>query len=402
MTARIFEIVAEYDTAGARRLGAANNPGAGVVVVAVPPDLRRGYELGWELLAAYGARDDVAGTGRNHEQNWDLVVAWTLAHAITDLVVLDAQWLTDELAGDLAGLAAIADLTLWLVAPVPVSDRYAEALKPWPVHPGDPKRLAAALPSPPEPARAPTAFPRVPRDNWTTWLAAARRHLPQSEAATVEARYRMAFDAAVEHLGCADAVDEDAALGHVRSELARCADAEEMLTVTRAVQAAAFRSGWLLHADLPRLLATADTASRAAVTNPANFAALAAYREPYRAVACALAALDLSTDQMTGLTVDDAAVDGTTLTVNGTPTPMPAGTSAYLRAQVTLRLLEGAAPTDALLASSGGPYRDRTLVNAVRAAIGDVGVPFTSQTLTRAVVDHRRWTHRWGLALQEL
>lgn len=401
--ARILQIIAEYDTAGARRLGAANSPGAGTVVAAVPPDLRRGYELGWELLAALGCRDDVAGSGRNHDQNWDLVTAWIVAHDVENLVILDAQWLNSELVADLAGLAALCDLTLWLVAHVPLSDRYTDALEPWPVHDGNPRDLADALPAPGEHTEPISErFPQVPRDNWTTWLAATRRHLEPAEAATVEARYREAFTAARTHLDDSDAVSEDRVLGHVREALAACCDAEEMLTVVRAIQAAAFTAGWLLHADLARVLTTADTAARAAVTNPANFTALAAYREPYRPVACALAALDLSTTEMEALTLDDATPTGDAITVGGKVTPMPAGTSTYLRAQLALRHLEGAAADDPLLGGPSGAYRDRTLVNAVRAAINDVGVPFISQTLSRATIDNRRWTHRWGISLQEL
>jgi hypothetical protein len=402
VTARLFHLITEFDTGGARKLGAANNPNAGVVVAAVPPDMRRGFELGWELLGALGKRDDVAGPGRNHDKNWDLVTAWMLAHPVSNLVLLDAQWLNPELVGDVAALAAVCDLTVWFVAHIPIDDKYAASIDVWPVRTGDPKALAAALRTPAPQHCATSGFPTVPLDNWATWLAEVRQRLDGEAAAMVEQRYRSAFRSASRFLESTAAVEEATVLGHLRAELAACTTAHEMITVIRAVQAAAFAVGWLVHADLPRLLATAEHAARAAVNNPANFTSLIAYREPYRAVACALAALDLSTDQMRAITIADAAVDGATVSVDGATRAMPAGTALYLRAQLALRDLEGGRATDALIGGSDGAFRDRHLVNAVRSAIGDLGVPFISQTLSRTPVDSNRWANRWGLAVQGL
>ena len=81
---------------------------------------------------------------------------------------------------------------------------------------------------------------------------------------------------------------------------------------------------------------------------------------------------------------------------------VPSGADLYLRAQVAHRQIQGADPSEPLFATEDGPMTPKHLADAVRAPIGEVGVPLYSQSLDRAELDPKRWALRWGLSVQEL
>lgn len=172
----IRSVTVAHDTRGARTLGRANNPDAGVIVA---PELRRRFELGWALLEALGKRSDVTGSGRNDEDNWELLCAWLTAHRIEHLVLLDAQWLPPALVADICGLSALAELTVWLVAHHEVPQTYRDALDNWPHRSGGDRDLAevAAIGLRQAPDSAAAEFPKVPADSWPTFRHAAATNL---------------------------------------------------------------------------------------------------------------------------------------------------------------------------------------------------------------------------------
>jgi hypothetical protein len=411
MSAQLHSVVVHPDTESARRLRRASNPDAGIVVAAVPPDMRRSYELTWELLVGMGKMPDVAGAGRREDLNWEVLAAWIGAHRIEHLVLVDTQWIGPKFLGDIVGLAAVTGVDLWLVAQQPLDDGYVVALSGWPVIEGpadELARLVAAALQMSETYVVPD-FPAVPADNYPTFRAEARRVLSGSEFDQVDATYRAAFSAAAAsfaQLVEGPGITEDRVLYEIRHQLHRCGTAEEMVVCVRGCQAAAHRAGWLVSAVLPRLVVTSEMASRAAVHAPSTWKRLRAYREPYRGAACALAALDLSIQTISGVRIADVSGSGQELEV-----PMagelvhlevPAGADLYLRAQVAHRLIQGAVPDELLFATEEGPMASKHLADAIRAPITEVGVPLYSQTLERVELDAKRWALRWGLSVQEL
>jgi hypothetical protein len=63
----------------------------GALWIEARPDLRRLHVLAGDVLAALGKRRDLAGKGRNEQDDVRHAVAWATAHGITDLVVTEAQ-----------------------------------------------------------------------------------------------------------------------------------------------------------------------------------------------------------------------------------------------------------------------------------------------------------------------
>lgn len=403
MTAHIWTVEAAHDPAGAKAIRRANNPDSGLLTVTAVADLRRSYELVWELLHALGVDDQISGNGRETDVSIETVVSWMLAHPIRHVVVLDAQNLPAPILNDLCGLAALTGIDLWLVAHPPIRAGYSTALEAWPCHEGRAEDLVALLrPAPPSSTTAPV-FPRVPTDNFLTFRAEARRHLTPDDFTLVDEVYRrVARETTLWLETTTDPVTETTVLGFIRQQLWRAATYGEMIVRVRAVQVAAFLAGWYVQADPHRLLTTLDIVSRAAIHNEDTWRRLRAYREPYRAAACVLAALECSTDQMLAVTLDDITTDGSHIVIDGETKPVPAGADLFVRAQLAQRRIHGATGTDLLMADDNGPYRDRMLVEAVRNPAIEVGVALLSHTVSRARIDPNRWAVRYGLSVQAL
>ena len=404
MTATLRTLTAEHDTRGARRLAALNDPDAGTLVAAVAPGTTRRFELGWCLLEALGKRQDVSGHGRHDQLNWEVLHAWLLAHRVRRLVLLDAQWLTTELVGAVAGLVATCGLDVWLVAHLPVEPPYIAALDGWPHRAARGADLLADMGGlSPRPDPLDTGdFPEVPTDNWPTFRAACRDCLDPHDFERVDALFLRTLVSA-EGIFRGDEVTESSVLTGLRSDLESVETVAEMVTVVRAFQVAAHREGWLLQAKIARLRATAETMSRAALRSPATWHKLRAYRMPYRGAAVALAAIGLSVGIMMEIRCADVAADGASVHRDGTTHAIPPEAAVFLRAQREYRILMGASPTDLLFADDEGPLHDRALADALRRPAAELGIPVPDISMSRAPDPHNsRWRDRWGLSLQKL
>jgi hypothetical protein len=234
-----------------------------------------------------------------------------------------------------------------------------------------------------------------------TFRAEARRLAPEAFE-VVDDRFAKAFGDAMKFFSNHRVLDESSVLVLVRSQLHRCASTEEMFCVLRAIQAAAFRAGWLVSVELDRLIVTAENAAAAVVHSPQTWVRLRAYREPYRGAACALAACEICLDSVLALVLGDVDADGRVVRVGGTSVKVPEGAEVYLRALLWQRRLQGAGSSDLLFADDDGPMRAKYLADAIRCPIGELGIPLYSQQVQRAELDSLRWSRRWGLSVKAL
>lgn len=157
---------------------------------------------------------------------------------------------------------------------------------------------------------------------------------------------------------------------------------------------------------MSRLLATAGIAAGSPLSSPTTWRRLAAYRQAWRPLACALVGLDTGLDEFATVTVADVGPDGSCVTVGEAADrrtiDLPDGAAVFAQAQQLARRFAGAADTDQLFADDDGtPLRTRALANAVRAPMTEVGVAVTHQ-LSRAKPDAGRWANRWGVSVQAL
>jgi hypothetical protein len=406
-------VVVDHSPELAWELADGCQPDAGTVVFGITPDMRSRHELGQDLLVAFGKDTDVTGVGRRADEDWAVLPAWFEAHRVHQLFVTRTETLPGPLWDDLLGLADDVDVDVTFVAYRPAGDTYHQLLARHGFTDTTIEDVLASLPGDEEPAIVDDQgrFPAVPADGYLTFLATCRRLLEPDDYARVEARYIDAATAARAWLEAAATVDEATVVAGLRAAIAGCSSYHETVTVLRAHQAAAHNAGWLITIDPMRFTATAEQANQAAVRDPGTWKALAAYRAPYRAAACALAALDWSVDEVLALRIDQVGLDaddpvgtiGETVERSGHGTDhVPAGAAVYLRAQVAYRRRQGAERADPLFAEGNRLLTERTIVDAVRVPAVEVGVNLLSGAFHRRHVDDRTWRGRWGVSVQDI
>lgn len=398
MTDRFRHLLLHHDTGLAWRFLHNAGPNSGTVVFQVAPDIRRRHELGQEILSGFGKRSDVSGVGRHANIDWELLPAWFEAHRVKHLVALGTETLPRDLWPDLTGLTDTCNAALWAVAYQPAGEFYATTLERHPHIDTTLEELADVIAEPAEAPEVEPWFPTVPVDSFFTFLAACRDQLDPASFDAVKARYTSAATSMRTWLGTTAVIDEDAVVSKLRELMAPCVAYDEVFTVLRACQAAGHVAGWHVAIDPLRFCATAESSPAATIADPRTWQRLAAYRAPYRAATCALAAAGFALDEITALAVGDIDTDGTAASkADEGPTSLPDGSAVYLRAQVALRRQQGAADADPLFLETA-----RTLADAVRAPASDLGINLMSGAFQRATFDDRSWTRRWGVSVQDI
>ena len=337
----------------------------GALWIEARPDLRRLHVLAGDLLAALGKRRDLAGKGRNEQDDIRHAVAWATAHAITDLVVTEAQRLHPQILRGLITLAGDVGARLWLLHRPPREDAFARALT---------RRGAtdAEWTDVPMPAAAPHRavveqgeLPAVPADEFTTFRHSCRQTLPAEYAARVDAHFTSTAgrcDAALRDAGV-----NRATVSGLLHRILNPAPADAQLTVElRALQTAAWHHDLYVKIDLPRLLHSEE---RPRTPTAEADAALAAYRQPHRAITVALTRAGRDLTDITAVRFGDAADDGSVVNLAGDRVVLGPHTARAVQAQRQLRLAAGAGPDDPLL-----PYSPKALSKALTEAATDLGI----------------------------
>jgi transcriptional regulator with XRE-family HTH domain len=407
---------------------AANAPDHGRLAVRVRPGMRRTDWLTRDLLAALGVDFTVSGSGRNADENLQLLPVRLTAQRINDLLVTGAETLTPAILTDLVLLAAAAGTRLWLVTAPPVTADLVTTLNDWcptevtvteagrvwpgllPSSGGTPAGSTATAP-----AAGPavdTAEPRrLPLVDATTLLAASRRLLTPAEADWVHRRLADAvtdaghqFDTATATATATDpAGTTDAVAAWLLSRYDAAGTLTQFLCDVRGLQVAGLWRGVLIQVDIPALLGTASAAPSAAARTPEVWQRLRAYRLPVRGAVCALAAARLGAAAICALTLADVAPDGSTVTLNGSTVPIEPDAAGYLAEQRLLRLATGApAHAPLLTTSTGTQLSGQGLARLLSEARTEVGVVVTSRVVERQAPGGATTLRRWGVTITEI
>ncbi|GAA4609706.1 hypothetical protein BJY16_007462 [Actinoplanes octamycinicus] len=241
--------------------------GGSRLVVRPTPGSTNRAELALDILTAVGKNPQVLQNERLNQREWELARAWLAGTTITDLLVDRAHALPHERLLDLAHLAGDVRAGLWLMWSSPDTDAGDKAISAlqaaghtvrrlWPnelIWAAPPRRRS------PEPAPARPLWPRLPTADFTTFRAAARRHLTPRAFAAADNIYRDA--AANTHRWINAQYGQDPAdrvladlsgyadilTGWLRDEqLGPATDASAALIRLRGTQAALFLHGVLL------------------------------------------------------------------------------------------------------------------------------------------------------------
>lgn len=375
-----------------------HRPDRGVVVVGAAPESRRLHPFAADVLATFGARDDIAGPGRNLNRDLEYLWSWLRADRVEHLVVLDANWLHHTLIADVVSIVAATDVTCWLVCHEPTSRKWDAELAIWPHRSGNIEELDGRLPKPlAGVADRATTFPRVVDAAWPLFRFLCEQTLPADEFTIVEDRYRAVFEAAVAEV--AGGIDETTVLAWLRDRCDGAATVDEIVTVVRATQAAAWTVGWHINVHVDQFRAVAATCVTRAHTDRADWwTPIRWYADPSRGAIAALTVARLGCDSIVDTTVADIDDTGNHTNPN---VDVPVVARRWLRAQRQLRLLAGARPDDPLFVRfDDRPAHDRWAANKIIEIETDTGRNLTGGRAARGDHTAVAWSSRLGISVQ--
>lgn len=342
------------------------------------PDDGRPSGPAQDILGALGIRDNVVVAKGTPGQHSKLAVVWLAAHRTRTVIVSSPQPLKDESLREYAQLAVAAGSNLLLACDVGHARSTAERLRCWgaeqtPWHAAIGALPPAQAPSTTVDAPDPVEWDRrvtLPRSDFTLFRDACRRLLPPNEFDPLDLLYTQT---ARRVLADPRAPMQEHIFEALNAEFDRSPNLDHCITVLRATQAALFRRGWLLGADLGKVITRLTHENRKMPLTDTHWRSLRAYRSPARSAACALAASGYGTGDSMRLTLADAAETASLmLSVNALALP-------YLRAQRLNRYGEGAKDNELLFDST------RTaLSNALKDARRTLGLQLASHHISSA------------------
>lgn len=427
------------------------NIAAGRVGVLARPGMRRATWLANDILAALGCSNHVTGSRRPGEAEHEIAIAWLQANNIRHLYVQYAWSIGHDALTDAVELARRAGCHLWLAGDAPYTEHHVRRLADYqPVQWTGEEFLAHWNPrlhrrsatteharttaadviprdstAPDLPLAVPADWPGLlPADDFTTFRSACRDHLTIAQFKAVDdyliAAHHLANTELVPLLAYTRAPDdpqsEEATNAASDTEVVEkfVADwlaaaweetptLQHYIVLLRGAQVAAFNAGFYLQVDLDQLIATADGMPRRALRSPAMWARLHAYPEPHRGAVCALAAAGMSLTDMGAVAIGCWDGDTGVATVHDRRYHVDEHAGIFLTAQQRYRRLHGAGDDDLLFARpSGTPYAARAFATIIKTTRRELGVAVAPARIDRTAPTAHRWTHRWGVSIQEL
>ncbi|GAA1243199.1 hypothetical protein [Oryzihumus leptocrescens] len=356
--------------------------------VELRPDLKRSAVIAGDILAALGKRRDVAGIGRNENEDLALSVAWMRAYDVTALVATEAQRLSPLCLRQLVRLAKEAQVPLWLLHRAPRTDAFLHSLDRLLVHPRPLDEVPQPRPRTPITASRPTLNVTLPAAGFHQFRTACQITLAP------KAHDRVTLRHASTAVRCHEVLQRDGATTDVIARLAegilRTAPADDLLvTDIRALQLAAWHNDVYLKSDIPQLLASPERQ----LTDPVTVdEALVAYRQPHRAVAVTLAMHQVGVHDIVALQLGHAAADGSTITLSqGRKVTMPEHSARALRALLRTRSMPGVADEAPLL-----NVPERAISQALNDANADLDIRVHGRRAERHI-HPGRWLKKLGL-----
>lgn len=374
------------------------DPATGIITTTGRPT-RHDWAVGQTILADMGVRLDIAGAGRNHGEDLELLAAWLTAHQATMLVVrhatnLHSHELLDNLAllceGVGVHLALTCDDTVghtlvdWVGERSGVIDtnigallqRMDEAARPQPSITGDDE---------------PHFSDFLPRVDFYLFRSRCRDLLTPSDFAVVDDLYCKVFSEVRAH----PYVSSENASERLSDGLRDTNSPGRALTHVRAAQAAMFTHGLLLKVNLDFFLnGVADGEHRRLTLG--QIRSLRAYRQPWRSCAVVLRDADLTNEQIRTLRMDQVTDDGD-LTADLNHLPLTGDARLFLRCQRILRTIHGATDSDPLLDTSASRIQA-----AQRRSSTDLNLPRVPTREPNKTSRKHRWNYDLGTSLLPL
>ncbi len=365
------------------------------------------------LLFALGKDPHVTGASLKDDGSIDVLAAWLLARHVREVIVLDANVGTSSMQRTLVNLVVGVGARIWLIAHHNRSDELDDIADQWAAHRLDLDAFDEWWERPTgRPPRSRRREPVVARCDlpavaaWT-FRADCRRLMTPTRFAEVDGLYTKTFFAAMERFAArscsTNGVQHEDILALIRAVVRKQADAWQVITCARAVEAAALHHGWAVEVDHRQLLNAAERFPRPGRLGSGDYAAIDAYGRPSWPAACAMVACEIGPDDAREITLADVADDGSTINDHGTIVEVPTGLRPYLVCLKLWRTFDGAGPADpALVERTGQAVGTLWMTRTIRVAEVECGIRLVKERADRHRVSTNDWARAHGIEVRSL
>ena len=357
-----------------------------------------------QILTGLGKTPEIAGPSKRGGSEWRFLRAWVEAHRLERVVIGGVEQLRPKELRILIDNLDRTPADVWLWTVPALSNAHIRAFEELATRVEWDDFVACFPPLPPATTdagpEAPTAYPQVPVEEFTTFRAACRDLLSPANFARVDADYCAAHVAASGLTADEDIVERTADL--LADRWGSCVSDDEAQVVLRATQAALFCNGWYLGVALPEFLTAVELRPRTATRPMTDWLKLRAYLDPAIGAATALSAAGMELPELVTLTLADVAGDGSSATAAGRRYAVDEPGRVFVHAQLLFRTGLGGRAGDRFLVRAERDPSSATVSHALRAPVRDLGLGLIPPRALRQAGTAPRWLATHGLSLTRL
>ncbi|HEY3548651.1 MAG TPA: hypothetical protein VGK17_21460 [Propionicimonas sp.] len=373
-----------------------NRPEAGVLAAAARPASDALWSLAAALHRALGQQQPLLTTSQGDR---DLLATWIQAYRIADVIVHHADPYPPTVLHELEALLTRAGARTWYVVDASVHPLVVQEME----QTGAVESQSwAAFRAHWEPLSAGNAVePAGSEGRLDPAPAWAIQHARLERAATrrIDLPYIEGFCAAAGWTR-RERPTKVAIAGAMRETLDRFDDAECFVAAVRGLAVALHELGWQVTLDVARLAGQSCGVPLSQPGDVVRLGQIRHFRDPRTAAVTALAALDLSRDEILGLQLADVARDGDRIELWHDTLNVPEVVRPVLRAQLLVRTRDGAVGSDPFFVDGRRPLSARRFATLAIAGLEELGSEIPQVPLHQRPSADERWLLERGVALR--
>jgi hypothetical protein len=396
MSGAIIEVVAPDTSEDTRWALGLDNPDAGILAIIAPPQTSTLGQLLSACLVPMGKALEARAQIQPQDQTILEALAWFRAHLIRELVIAHADWMGPEVAGGLAGFAALAGVDVFVLTRSLPEDSYGSHFEAWRSAEVGWVDFAVAEAQALDRRKAMAADPRRNQRDRLPCFETRMATVPVPVTPVSDPLFLLSYGQVHGAMTRAATTGPAAAQVAVRALKPYDGSAGFVLAV-RGAAAALAEAGFSLRANPARLRVAAGDRDGDIEGSP--WRALRIAMSPHGPAACALLAMGLDTRGIEAVTIEDVAPTGEWVLIGDEPIEVPRGAHVYLRAQRILRLGETSDRSAQFIALRGTPLGRTTIASAIKATLASVGIAVERRDLDGSVRPTERWLFEHGLAI---
>ena len=378
----------------------------GWAVMRARPNFREHGQLLWvDLLAALGHDLDSSERGRASAGADIQALCWLAAGQIDDLIVAGANMLPPSSLRELCTLTSSQGVRTWLLYDIEVSDEREEAEISLLLEVVELERFFEIRRAAGTTAAADErpAFPVVPDTHFLGFIDIVREVVSPGDQAVVAECFEQGKVQMLAKLSQATEVDEDALARFLHEITVHTNNLNELTSIIKGAQTAAFMCGWQLLIDVPNWSQRGMVAALARHLEPREWSEIGSLYRPCDAATCVLSTIGVSVDEVGVVRADDVALDGSVVAHKGERLEVPESARRLLVAQHIFRDLVGS-NSDKFLVHGFKSEEVSSLWagRLLKLVTRDTGVVLRSPKARRQSMEVTTWNGRLGISITRL